>query len=64
MDWISVKDRLPDERRRCLIYGEKHIGIGNYVEPFWYEDEWDRGYGCPEITHWMPLPKPPKEEEK
>jgi hypothetical protein len=66
MNWISVEDSLPEEGKRCLIYGEDRISIGKYDSPIWHEDEWDRDYGCPKITHWMPFPEEPvelKEEE-
>lgn len=58
MEWISVKDRLPENDNMVIIWG----GIGFYMNANWYtltgtsfprKIEW-------EVTHWMPLPKPPK----
>lgn len=69
-DWISVKDRLPDDEKRYLICTESRrdkIEIAYYqpigdkfsdYEPFW------QGDSCrftTSVTHWQPLPKRPKE---
>tara|TARA_R110001632_G_scaffold109066_4_gene219200 strand:+ start:927 stop:1145 length:219 start_codon:yes stop_codon:yes gene_type:complete len=71
MDWISVKDELPSNDNKnnsifCLV-------VSNYdgivVRPFnQYHVCWDLEDGDDhyteakggKITHWMPLPKPPK----
>lgn len=60
MDWISVKDRLPDEAEFVLVWGSHampwlvQIIEGQFTD---VEDgEWLTG-----VTHWMPLPEPPKE---
>lgn len=67
--WISVKDRLPDIYQRVLILIRGRIFISSIEEE--YGDEyrdgairfWDGDWDWPEVTHWMPLPAPPKEEE-
>lgn len=53
MNWISVKDRLPeDEETHVLVYRENG----------WIEI-WPRRYFHTfRVTHWMPLPEPPKED--
>ena len=77
-EWISVKDRLPEEDTPVLIYAPNTGGIwmagycGEYrvmqvqVRPAYWES-----YGsydeCMEfkpqdVTHWMPLPEPPEGE--
>jgi hypothetical protein len=64
MQWISVKDRLPE-------VDEVYIGSdGTYVFPIYYLAKstfrngslwsWE-GESYPEVTHWMPLPEPPKD---
>ncbi len=53
-EWISVEERLPDEYETVLVYGEE-IGVRM---AFYAVDKrvWNEGV----ITHWMPLPEPPK----
>lgn len=62
--WISVKDRLPEPLQACVGY-RKIMGTVSIVHisssgkwMFKYEPEYASG-----ITHWMPLPDMPKEEE-
>lgn len=62
-EWISVEERLPEEGTRVLGYDY----MGNvvcyfvYGTRYWFEDGWNsaKGWG---VTHWMPLPEPPKGE--
>lgn len=58
MDWISVKDRLPEEKQRVIV---RCAIVGTTVGwILWGEWMTDLGRGCADVTHWMPLPKPPK----
>lgn len=62
--WVSVKDRLPEAGVKCLIRDMKDAAIGMYMENgIW---QWADGdfYAKGGITHWMPLPEPPKEEKE
>ncbi len=75
-EWISVKERLPELEQKVLATSEPYdkeiyndnthvafitsfldIYTGLECNYFTYYDymEWK------EVTHWMPLPKPPKE---
>lgn len=75
--WISVTDRLPDDNGNYLVLNKGVIEIAPYDKeaaqegffPFGYEDkeideigntliDWIEISG---VTHWMPLPEPPKE---
>lgn len=77
-NWISVNDRLPFEAEeddydyKCIIVNATD---GKTVRPMYYEhicvrgkmtNRWkwifDRVYEGKPITHWMPLPEPPKGE--
>ena len=56
-EWISVKDRLPKPTYCVLVVGAYSEMA---IDALGTDGEW---MGMVEdITHWMPLPKPPKEE--
>ena len=63
-EWISVKDKLPENKRRVMVYttqGAYRIGVFSFVGgegAVWFRC--DRS--CITCTHWMPLPEPPKED--
>jgi len=62
MDWISVKDRSPENPNEQFLAYRKH---GEFLVLIYDSDsdEWLHPSNCqpyPRITHWMPLPKPPK----
>ena len=78
MDWISVKDRLPEKSGEYLVYGP-HVRTAWFAESL-RENPQLEYYGAPNlpgfyngdneadwveygITHWMPLPEPPKEDD-
>lgn len=65
-EWISVKDRLPTENGKYLaaIAGDKIEEP--YVILWWfYNGKFQDFYYFPTryVSHWMPLPEPPKEED-
>lgn len=56
-DWISVEDRLPEPGVDVFAaYRNRHITMGTAGDD-WLEEDFEDG----NITHWMPLPEPPKE---
>lgn len=63
-EWISVKDRLPEKKHEaclccldsCLFPGSQYIDI----RVFYDDGKWANGM----VTHWMPLPELPKEDER
>ena len=56
-EWISVKERLPEEKQRVLVRCKT---VGTTVGwRLWGEWMTDLGDGGSEVTHWMPLPEPP-----
>jgi hypothetical protein len=59
--WISVKDRLPEEEKEVLCYLGNALGKGIVVAFRRHGDWYFDGWKCPTVTHWMPLPEPPKE---
>lgn len=56
-EWIRVKDRLPKSCTSVLVYFRNgNIGLLFYEEGTympWLEN----------VSHWMPLPEPPKDGE-
>lgn len=63
--WISVKERLPIDRLKKYLVAFRDAG-GSIVDMAryfpsdgWTCDNWDVPQNL--ITHWMPLPEPPKE---
>ena len=53
-EWISVEDRLPDVGKFVLIYNEINGVLLDYYD--------GATFGYYDVTHWMPLPNPPKGE--
>ena len=61
--WIPVTERLPKPNTRIIAYmAWKQIITLEYQNSRWYLA--DRLGSIPDeaVTHWMPLPEPPKEE--
>ncbi len=65
-EWISVKERMPEAEGRYIVcidgwtsvipmkingLGHKYWEVGKYLKK-----------ETTSVTHWMPLPAPPKEE--
>ena len=60
-EWISVKDRMPEEGVDVLVYGEIcHNKKGIEVD---FVKNGDFVACDEDVTHWMPLPEPPKEND-
>lgn len=66
-EWIPVAERLPDSDGKYLVAryecGKYSISVRKYRKevPCWYRGycgHWERRTNG--ITHWMPLPEPPK----
>ena len=63
--WVSVKDRLPNDGQDVLAYlyngEETRTAPFNYDKGTWYDCVMNCTVAINSITHWMPLPEPPKE---
>ena len=66
-EWVSVEERLPENGQIVLfhqkdgfIYCAEYFAGNALMPPGWFIDNdcWD----AKEVTHWMPLPAPPKKE--
>ena len=62
-EWISVDDRLPGNGKEGVLivlrWGLVDIG---WCEDCRWRSEFVNEYEDGEVTHWMPLPAPPKGE--
>lgn len=61
-EWISVKDRLPEESDDVLAYTIWDDIVVCFLEED--SDVWMHTWGYLEkefVTHWMPIPEPPIE---
>lgn len=63
-EWISVKDRLPEDGQEILIYvtvpGNMPIQVATCIDgdgELWLDSGYSFG---DDVTHWMELPEPPK----
>lgn len=67
-EWVSVKDKMPDRSGTYLCYQPKVASICALNTVRWSEAKgyWmgkEVGSRIEGIEYWMPLPKPPKEDE-
>ena len=78
--WISVEDELPKENGRYLARYKRDVDLGDEtvheddirIMRFFTSEGWRYPIICndhvrllsEEVTHWMPLPAPPKEVER
>lgn len=73
--WNSVEDRLPETYKSYGFNGidvevsdivATNQGAAVYLDGYWCEVGWDShdlGKRIQGVTHWMPLPQPPKEQD-
>ena len=56
--WIPVSERLPEQGQEVIVYTGGVLKPSVHPYLFWDAsyDSWLR------VTHWMPLPEPPKED--
>jgi hypothetical protein len=63
MEWINIEDRLPDILKNdvgipVLVFtkwGSMHVAVNGQDKFTWYDAD--------DVTHWMPLPKPPRKND-
>lgn len=61
--WIPVEEQLPEEDAICILTNGVSNAIGYRGKVFGFHLIWTDYLEGSEVTHWMPLPEPPKEEE-
>ncbi len=56
-EWVSVEERLPEEKQRVIVRCERvGTSVGWILWGNWMADI---GPNAGKVTHWMPLPAPP-----
>ena len=69
-EWIPVTERLPEDGSDVFAYLKYEVGgriaAANYDKGTWQDCVMGGLYRTEEgvVTHWMPIPQPPKEENK
>lgn len=65
-EWISVEDRLPNESGYYLIHQKAESWFGEVIQTARWNKTAQKFCGAQAgcfmefVTHWMPLPEPPK----
>lgn len=63
--WIPVEERLPEEFVSVLVHIPEESPLPTVKEAYRVRGEWctkHAFYQSRLVTHWMPLPKPPRED--
>lgn len=63
MEWISVEDKLPEYGKEVLTYSEGFGVTTDYLKTSSKFTADHISSNWP-VTHWMPLPPPPAEQEQ
>ena len=63
--WIPVTERMPENGSHCLVVRFDYVTNTPFVDLLWFDNSWwDRlNSGDYAVTHWMPLPEPPEEDD-
>lgn len=60
MRWIPVEERLPEPTENpVLVHDYSGVSVAWHSRAMGWV--YKTGLACVDVTHWMPLPKPPKE---
>lgn len=64
-EWIDVKDKLPKKYGRYIVHTENIIGFkplenNVFIAEFIFNDFVFKGWESNTVTHWQPIPKPPR----
>lgn len=65
-EWVSVEDRLPEEGIKVLVFAPDRDIIGSKLLGSYFYDSKEWTVYCFRdtirtlVTHWQPLPNPPK----
>ncbi len=63
-EWIKCSDRLPKNSNDVLVLNDNnkmHVSCYFFSKNMYVWEQRDDQIGLGNVTHWMPLPKPPEE---
>jgi hypothetical protein len=69
-NWTSIGDKLPEtDLGGCIVYDGHEVQLANHFIDkdgvhIWFTPDCYESEEIRHVTHWMPLPEPPKEETK
>lgn len=58
--WISVNDRLPVNLGTVIVANKAGVSFAYFNGAYWERGAATKHKPIKTITHWMPLPEPPK----
>lgn len=61
--WISVTERLPENSKSVIIAHQNGVSTGWHNGRYWERGAATGHSKIKTVTHWMPLPEPPKGED-
>lgn len=64
MEWIKVSEQLPNTER-VIVNSEYGVTMADYISKLWFvilHTQEQETAIAKSVTHWMPLPEPPKPE--
>ena len=61
-EWRNARTETPDDQVEVLVCTRSKNGTRNIDKGYWSIDHWIHR-GRAEVTHWMPLPPFPGEED-
>lgn len=71
-DWISITDELPEPNTEVLVYikypqpvlvMDRGIKKKDNIKKLFFDGEGFTPFDYGKLSHWMPLPEPPKESD-
>lgn len=59
--WISIQDQMPESGECVLLYSPKTgVSEGAWISIKEHFEQWRWNAVMTNVSHWMPLPEPPK----
>lgn len=59
--WVAVEDRMPEKNTPVLVVTSGVVTEMEWDGYAWYYGPNEAWEGCNTVTHWMPMPEPPRD---